>query len=74
MIELTVLMPCLNEEESLGKAILDAKRLIKKLNVQSEILIIDNMSKDKSVSIAKSYGCRVLCQRKKGYGILQEQE
>ena len=67
-MDLTILMPCFNEQDSIKYAILDAKRLIEKLDVNAEILIADNGSTDDSKSIAKSMGCRVINVRNKGYG------
>lgn len=66
--KITFLMPCLNEEKTLGKSIEMAKRFIKKNNIDSEILIIDNGSLDESVNIAKKLGARVEFEDKKGYG------
>ncbi len=68
-IELTILMPCLNEEANIGYAIKSAKRFLKDKHVSGEILVVDNMSKDNSVAIAKKLGAQVIQEKRPGYGI-----
>jgi len=68
MIELTILMPCLNEAEGLLFCINNAKKWIKESGVKTEILIADNGSIDGSINIAKKNGARVISVKKKGYG------
>jgi glycosyltransferase involved in cell wall biosynthesis len=68
MPELTILMPCLNEAETIGKCIEKARRSIVLYNLDAEILIADNGSSDNSVVIAKSLGARVVHTNEKGYG------
>lgn len=67
-LELTVLMPCLNEAETLGICIDKAASYLKKSGVAGEILIADNGSTDGSIEIAEGRGARVVAVRKKGYG------
>lgn len=67
-MELTVIMPCLNEAETLEKCILKAMNCIEVNNLDAEILIADNGSTDNSVEIAKRCGARVVCVENKGYG------
>ena len=67
-IELTILMPCLNEEETLETCIKKANKFLKKNKVDGEVLIADNGSTDKSIDIAKSLGARVINVKEKGYG------
>jgi hypothetical protein len=66
--ELTVLMPCLNEAETLGTCISKAKASIKNLGLKGEVLIADNGSTDGSQDIARSLGARVVNVERKGYG------
>src|SRR6266446_4435588 len=66
--ELTVLMPCLNEAETLGTCISKAKASIKSLGLNGEVLIADNGSTDGSQEIAKGLGARVVEVQRKGYG------
>ena len=67
-IELTILMPCLNEEETLEKCIKKAKKFIEKNKIKGEILIADNGSTDRSIAIANANGVRVINVPVKGYG------
>ena len=67
-IELTILMPCLNEEETIETCITKAKKFLKKNKVNGEILIADNGSTDNSISIAEKLGARVVHVKEKGYG------
>ncbi len=66
--EISVVMPCLNEEKTIGICIKKAQKGLKKNNLNGEIIIADNGSTDKSIEIAKSLGARIVHQPKKGYG------
>ena len=65
---LTILMPCLNEAETLGRCINKAKAWALNAGLRSEILIADNGSTDGSQSIAESLGARVIQVSQRGYG------
>ena len=67
-IELTIVMPCLNEAETLAQCIEKAREGIERSGVRGEILVADNGSKDDSVLIAEELGARVVHVKKKGYG------
>lgn len=67
-IDVSVVIPCLNEEQSIGICIRKARSAIKKNKLSGEIIVSDNGSTDHSVAIAKSSGARVVYQRLKGYG------
>ena len=65
----TVVLPCLNEEGSIGQVIGAARKGIAKLGFEnSEIIIVDNGSRDRSAQIAKDAGARLLHERNPGYG------
>ena len=66
--EVSVVMPCLNEEETLGPCIEKAAKCLKDHGIKGEIVISDNGSTDRSVEIAESLGARVVHQSLKGYG------
>ena len=53
-IEVSVVMPCLNEQGSIGTCIEKAQQAMKDLGLQGEVIVADNGSTDKSVAIAKS--------------------
>ena len=67
-IELSILMPCLNEAETLATCIKKAQKALENLNVNGEIVIADNGSTDGSPEIAASLGARVIHVAEKGYG------
>ena len=67
-IELTILMPCLNEEETIAICIDKAKKYMQDNQINGEILISDNGSTDRSAEIAKEMGARVCYEEIKGYG------
>lgn len=67
-IELTILIPCLNEEKTIGICIKKANQFLNENKIQGEILIADNGSIDKSKKIAQDLGARIVDIEKKGYG------
>jgi len=67
-LELTILMPCLNEAETIGTCIEKAAGFLKRTGISGEILIADNGSTDGSRQIAESLGARVVSIQQKGYG------
>ena len=66
--ELTILMPCLNEAETLAVCIAKARRYLERSGVRGEVLIADNGSTDGSQAIALAAGARVVPIPEKGYG------
>lgn len=67
-IEITILMPCLNEAETIENCIKKAKKSLENNKIIGEILIADNGSTDGSQEIAKKNGARVINVSRKGYG------
>jgi glycosyltransferase involved in cell wall biosynthesis len=67
-VELTIVMPCLNEAETLAQCIEKAQVGIQRSGVRGEIVVADNGSKDNSVLIAEKLGARVAHVKEKGYG------
>ena len=67
-IELTILMPCLNEAETLATCIRRAQSALNLHGIQGEVVIADNGSTDGSQQIALSLGARVVNITEKGYG------
>jgi glycosyltransferase involved in cell wall biosynthesis len=67
-IELTILMPCLNEAETLARCVEKARRGIAEAGVRGEVLVADNGSKDGSQEIGTRSGARVISVMEKGYG------
>ncbi len=66
--ELTILMPCLNEAETLARCIEKAQAFLDRSHVVGEVLIADNGSTDDSLAIAESCGARVVHVPVRGYG------
>ena len=66
--ELTILMPCLNEAETLARCITKARDFLIRSGIVGEVLIADNGSTDGSQQIAEVQGARVVPIREKGYG------
>ena len=65
---ISVILPCLNEEASLGRVIELARRGIAKLGLPEDIIVVDNGSTDLSAQVARAHGARVLIQPHRGYG------
>ena len=67
-VELTILMPCLNEADTLATCIRKAQLGLERAGVHGEILVADNGSSDGSIEIAEQHGARVVRVTEKGYG------
>lgn len=66
--DLTVVIPCLNEERTVEICIEKCKQVFSKLNINGEVIISDNGSTDNTVKVAESCGARVVHAIEKGYG------
>ncbi len=66
--EVSVVMPCLNEEETIGECIRKAQQAFREHHLRGEVVVCDNGSQDRSVDISRQLGARVVFQNKKGYG------
>ena len=67
-LDMTILMPCLNEAETIGQCIKKGLKSIAELGLRGEVLIADNGSTDGSIEIAQTLGARVVNISRKGYG------
>jgi glycosyltransferase involved in cell wall biosynthesis len=67
-VEVSIVMPCLNEAETLANCIRHAQSAIAKGGLTAEIIVADNGSTDGSQQIAKDLGARVVDVPRKGYG------
>lgn len=67
-VELTILMPCLNEEETIATCIEKSQKYLRNNRINGEVLISDNGSTDRSSKIAEKMGARVCYENVKGYG------
>jgi glycosyltransferase involved in cell wall biosynthesis len=66
--ELSIVMPCLNEAETLATCIKKAKHFLNNHQLQGEIIVADNGSTDNSIAIAQAEGARVVSVTPLGYG------
>jgi len=67
-IEVSIVMPCLNEEKTVGICVKKAKEALKKYGINGEVVVADNGSGDNSVEIAKKEGAKTIHQSVRGYG------
>ena len=67
-IELSVVMPCLNEALTIGVCVKKAVATIERMGIRGEVIVADNGSTDGSQEIAASLGARVIPVRTRGYG------
>ena len=67
-VELSVVMPCLNERETVGVCVRKALASLHEAGIRGEVIVGDNGSTDESVEIARSEGARVVHVEEKGYG------
>jgi hypothetical protein len=67
-LELTILMPCLNEAETIEVCVRKALGYLARSGVSGEVLIADNGSTDGSQAMAEALGARVVAVPQKGYG------
>jgi glycosyltransferase involved in cell wall biosynthesis len=66
--ELSVVIPCLNESETLGVCIRKAQEAMHAHGIDGEVVVADNGSTDDSRQIAREHGARVVVVEEKGYG------
>ncbi len=67
-MELTILMPCLNESASVAFCVREALGFLESRNIQGEVLVADNGSTDDSRQLAAAAGARVITVPERGYG------
>ena len=67
-VEVSVVMPCLNEARTVGVCVDKALACLETLGVRGEVVIADNGSSDGSQHIAREHGARVVNVERKGYG------
>lgn len=67
-VELTVLIPCLNEAETIELCIHKALSAFEKMGVNGEVVVADNGSVDSSQEISRAAGARVISVEQRGYG------
>ena len=66
--EISVVIPCLNEEEAVGGVVDDALDGIRRSGRAGEVIVVDNASTDASAAVAAQHGARVVAEPRRGYG------
>ena len=67
-LELTILMPCLDEAATVGRCVEKAKAYLARAGIEGEVLVADNGSRDRSQGLAEAAGARVIAVERRGYG------
>ena len=67
-VELSVVMPCLNEAATVGACVKKAMDALERHGIRGEVVIADNGSTDGSQQIARDFGARVVAVERRGYG------
>ncbi|HET8811423.1 MAG TPA: glycosyltransferase family 2 protein [Gaiella sp.] len=66
--EISVVIPCLNEEEAVGKVVDQALEGIQRSGRTGEVIVVDNASTDRSAEVAAEHGAIVVREERPGYG------
>jgi glycosyltransferase involved in cell wall biosynthesis len=66
--ELSVVLPCLNEADTVGACVAKALETLKRLRIAGEVVVVDNGSDDGSAEVARRAGARVVNESRRGYG------
>jgi glycosyltransferase involved in cell wall biosynthesis len=66
--EVSIVLPCLNEDRTVGICVSKAVEFLKKNKINGEVIVADNGSTDHSVKIAQKMGAKVISIAQKGYG------
>ncbi len=67
-IQVSVVLPCLNEEDALGTCLKKINEVFAREKIQGEIIVADNGSVDRSIQIAIAFGAKVVQEAQRGYG------
>jgi glycosyltransferase involved in cell wall biosynthesis len=67
-VTVSVVMPCLDEEESVGVCVTKARLGLARSGLEGEVIVVDNGSSDASVRVAEESGARVVRESRRGYG------
>jgi glycosyltransferase involved in cell wall biosynthesis len=66
--QISVVIPCLNEEEAVGRVVDQALEGIRRSGRAGEVIVVDNASTDASADVASARGARVVTEKRRGYG------
>lgn len=66
--EISIVLPCLNEEEAVGRCVDTVLAVITQERLSAEVVVVDNASTDRTAEVAAAHGARVVYQPVRGYG------
>ena len=66
--QISVVIPCLNEEEAVGRVVEQALEGIRRSGRAGEVIVVDNASTDRSAEVAAAHDARVVSEPRRGYG------
>ena len=67
-LDISIVLPCLNEEATVGACVDEAFRFIRKNDLNGEVIVVDNGSTDASAAVADGHGAIVIDEPRCGYG------
>jgi glycosyltransferase involved in cell wall biosynthesis len=67
-VDISVVLPCLNEEQAVGAVVDEARRGIEASGRSGEVIVVDNGSTDRSAEVAAEHGAAVVPEPQRGYG------
>ncbi len=67
-VRVSIVMPCLNEAETVATCVSKARAWLAKAGIQGEVLVVDNGSTDHSPELAEAAGAQVIHESRRGYG------
>jgi glycosyltransferase involved in cell wall biosynthesis len=67
-VAVSVVIPCLNEAESIAECVNTAQRVLQENGLDGEVVVVDNGSEDGSATLAQLAGARVVEEPRRGYG------
>jgi glycosyltransferase involved in cell wall biosynthesis len=67
-VQISVVIPCLNEEEAVGAVVDQAWEGIQQSGREGEVIVVDNASSDRSAEVAAKHGATVVSEPRRGYG------
>lgn len=65
--EVSVVLPCLNEEGSVGLRVTEERDALAAAGMRGEVIVVDNGSTDASAEVAASSGARIVAESRPGY-------
>lgn len=69
ILDLSIIIPALNEAENLATLLPEIKIILESLNIQYEIIVVDECADDSTCQVVEQYNSELLCPETKGYGL-----